>query len=151
MKKQKDDKRGRSLAASRPGDGLTDTPVMPGESRFLPAYALIVFVISFFMYGFNYSYSPGLFCYENYHITSAQKYIDGVFFMGDHPPLGIELVPLGEVILHPTRQVDTSAFLTVQKTENVPKGYSFTGMRFMPAFLAVLSGAVFFFLLLALL
>ncbi len=151
MKRKKD---GHSLTASSvtpAGSELTDTAVMPGESRFLPAYALIVFVVSFFVYGFNYSYSPGLFWDENYHITSAQKYIDGVFFMGDHPPLGKELVALGEVILHPNRQVDTSAFLTVEKTENVPKGYSFTGMRFMPAFLAVLSGAVFFFLLLALL
>jgi dolichyl-phosphate-mannose-protein mannosyltransferase len=154
MKKLKDDKRGRSLTASdkaRSGNELADMPVIQSESRFLPAYALIVFVISFFIYGFNYSYSPGLFWDENYHITSAQKYIDGVFFMGDHPPLGKELVALGEVILHPNRQVDTSAFLSVEKTENVPKGYSFTGMRFMPAFLAVLSGAVFFFLLLALL
>ncbi len=89
MKRKKD---GHSLTASSvtpAGSELTDTAVMPGESRFLPAYALIVFVVSFFIYGFNYSYSPGLFWDENYHITSAQRYIDGVFFMGDHPPLGV--------------------------------------------------------------
>ncbi len=123
----------------------------PKTARLLLVYALTICTLSFFIYGFNYSYSPGLFWDENYHITSAQKYIDGVFFMGDHPPLGKELIALGEVMLHPNKDIDTSAFLTAEKTDTVPKGYSFAGVRFIPAFLAVLSGIVFFFLLLALL
>jgi dolichyl-phosphate-mannose-protein mannosyltransferase len=120
-------------------------------ARMVPAYSLVVCIVSFLIYGFNYSYSSGLFWDENYHITSAQKYIDGVFFMGDHPPLGKEIIALGEVILHPNKKVDTSSFLTVEKADDVPKGYSFTGQRFMPSFLAVLSGVVFFYLLVALL
>lgn len=117
----------------------------------LTAYLLIVCIVSFAVYGYNYSYSPGLFWDEGYHITSAQKYIDGAFFMGDHPPLGKELMALGELMLKPNKHVDTSSFLTVEKVSELPKGYSTVGMRFVPAFLSVLSGIVFFFLLLALL
>ena len=149
MKKQKNDRQGRVRPDSAPEPAAT--ALKDTAARNLPAYALIVLVISFLVYGFNYSYSPGLFWDENYHITSAQKYIDGVFFMGDHPPLGKELIALGEVMLRQNRHVDTSAFLTAEKTESVPKGFSFKGMRFMPAFLAVLSGVVFFFLLLEIL
>jgi dolichyl-phosphate-mannose--protein O-mannosyl transferase len=50
-------------------------------------------------YFHNYSYPPSLFWDENYHIASAEKYIQGVFFMEPHPPLGKLLIAAGEKTL----------------------------------------------------
>lgn len=115
----------------------------------IPVFLLasLVLLISFFTYFRNYSYPANLFWDENYHITSAQKYIDHVFFMGDHPPLGKMFIALGEYILHPNTRLDTRYFLTTDYISEVPQGFSFAGVRFFPTLFACLSSVLFFLIL----
>jgi len=109
--------------------------------------AIIVLVISFFTYFNNYHKPAGLFWDENYHIPSAEKYIQGVMFMECHPPLGKLLIALGEVILSPNRDIDKTSFTSTDYISGVPPGMSFSGYRFFPTLFAT-CGAVLFFLLL---
>ncbi|OGK62731.1 hypothetical protein A2334_00755 [Candidatus Roizmanbacteria bacterium RIFOXYB2_FULL_38_10] len=110
-------------------------------------FSFLILIISYFTYFRNYSYPPNLFWDENYHIASAQKYLNGVFFMEPHPPLGKMFIALGEYILHPNDQIDTSSFLTADYIKDIPQGYSFKGVRFFPTFFAFLSTLLFFLIL----
>ncbi|MGC8765806.1 MAG: phospholipid carrier-dependent glycosyltransferase [Brevinematia bacterium] len=89
-----------------------------------------------------YWYPNGLFWDENYHIASAQKYIDGVMFMEPHPPLGKQILALGEAIFNAfglNKGIDKSSFLTTDYITSVPEGFSFAGFRFFSVFFAFLS------------
>ncbi len=109
----------------------------------------------FFIVGFlgiivfftTYWYPNGLFWDENYHIASAQKYIDGVMFMEPHPPLGKQILALGEAIFNLfglNKGLDKSYFLTTDYITNVPDGFSFAGFRFFSVFFAFLSSFLIF-------
>ncbi len=108
------------------------------------ALAILLF-LGFFTYFYNYWYPPKQFWDENYHIASAQKYIDKVMFMEPHPPLGKMLIALGEVLLHPNKKIDKSSFDKTDYIKHFPKGMSFAGYRLFPAFFAWLNVALFFF------
>lgn len=86
---------------------------------------------------------------ENYHIASAQKYIDGAMFMESHPPLGKMLLALGEVIVGKNADLDKSALIKTDyiKGEELPKGFTFSGFRLMSALLMTLSVPFFFWIL----
>lgn len=71
------------------------TQSLKPENWFL-IYSLIVILCSFFVFFFNYQNPPSPFWDESYHIASAQKYIDGVYFQEPHPPLGKLFIALGE-------------------------------------------------------
>lgn len=111
-------------------------------------FLLVVIILSFFTYFYNYQNPSALFWDENYHIPSAHKYLDGVFFMEHHPPLGKMLIALGEKILQPNRGVDTTYFLETDYITSVPERYSFAGVRFFPALFAWLAAPIFFLILL---
>ena len=49
----------------------------------------------------GYGQPSSLFWDENYHIASAERYLQGKFFMEPHPGLGKMFIALGELILHP--------------------------------------------------
>jgi len=106
----------------------------------------IVLILSFFTYFWNYQNPNGLFWDENYHIASSEKYLQGVFFMEPHPPLGKEIIALGELIINPNQGLDKSTFVSTDYIHSVPNGYSFAGVRFFPALLAFLSAAILFFI-----
>ena len=55
----------------------------------------LITALSFFTYFHNYSTPQAFFWDENYHVASAQKYLNGVFFMEQHPPLGKLLIAAG--------------------------------------------------------
>ena len=95
--------------------------------------SLLILFIGFWTYFFQYNTPAAQFWDENYHIASAQKYIDGVFFFEPHPPLGKLLIAAGEKILSPNRDINTSAFTHTDYIKTFPKGYSFSGMRLFPA------------------
>ncbi|MCK4907948.1 MAG: phospholipid carrier-dependent glycosyltransferase, partial [Spirochaetes bacterium] len=57
------------------------------------AIVLILSLVTFFSY---YQFPNYVFWDENYHIASAQKYINGVMFMEPHPPLGKMIIAAGE-------------------------------------------------------
>ena len=95
----------------------------------------------------GYSYPDGPFWDENGYIPAAQKYINGVFFMSDHPPLGKLIMSLGEVLINPNENIDTSSFLTTDFIHTFPDNYSFAGMRFFPVLFGALSSVLFFLIL----
>lgn len=73
------------------------------RSRTLYTWLCVGFItlLSFSTYVYNFSYPQAFFWDENYHVSSAQKYLNGVYFMEQHPPLGKLLIALGEAVYHP--------------------------------------------------
>ncbi len=111
---------------------------------------VIVLVIGYVTYFHNYAYPPNLFWDENYHIASAYKYIHHQFFMEPHPPLGKLFIAWGEQLLNPNKGVDTSVLSSTDYIKDIPKGFSFVGVRFFPALFGWLSAPLFFLILYAL-
>ncbi len=112
-------------------------------------FGFLVLIIGFFTYFYNYAQPSAMFWDENYHIASAYKYLNGVFFMEHHPPLGKMFIALGEYWFgQDNKLLDTSFFLTTDyiKGQDLPEGFSFKGVRFFSTFFAWL-GVVLFFLI----
>ncbi|MCC6220748.1 MAG: phospholipid carrier-dependent glycosyltransferase [Deltaproteobacteria bacterium] len=106
----------------------------------------VVLTASFFTYWQNYQQPSAFFWDENYHIASAQKYLNRVFFMEQHPPLGKLLIALGEKLLNANQQNDS--FINSDYAKDMPKGFSFAGYRFFPTLSAWLNSGLFFAILL---
>ena len=70
--------------------------------------------------------------------------------MEPHPPLGKLFIALGEYLIHPNDKINTRSFLTTDYIKDVPKGYSFAGVRFFPTLFATLSVVLFYLILYAL-
>ncbi len=103
------------------------------ENRTWLAFLFII-IAGFFMYVFNYQNPAALYWDENYHIASAQKYLNGVYFMEPHPPLGKLFIALGEKVLHPN--VANNQFIGTDYAQNPPTGFSFAGYRLFPVLFA---------------
>lgn len=105
----------------------------------------IVTVAAFFTYFYKYNEPAAEYWDESYHLTSAEKYLHGVFFLETHPPVGKFFLALGEWIFHPNDGIDkTFLTLTDKLKDDVPPGFSFYGYRFFPALLAFLNAPLFF-------
>lgn len=89
---------------------------------------------------------PYLFWDENYHVTSAERYLHGIAFFETHPPLAKMLIALGEGLSGANRNVDTHLLVTKKRIsgDDLPKNFSFSGMRLVPALFGVLGGLAFF-------
>lgn len=112
-------------------------------------YSLIILTVSFFTYFKNYDYPPSVFWDENYHIASAQKYLQRIMFMEPHPPLGKLFVALGEYVIHPNDKIASVELFKFTQTDYIssfPAGYSFAGVRFFSALFAWLSALIFFYI-----
>ncbi len=105
--------------------------------------------LSFCTYFVGYWNPPALFWDENYHIASAQKYLNGVFFMEPHPPLGKLLIAAGEKMFHSNSE--NNQFVDTSYGRDLPQGFSFVGYRFFSAFLAWWTAPILFWILLMLL
>lgn len=110
---------------------------------------LFVVLLSFLTYFQNYQNPHALFWDENYHIASAQKYLNGIYFMEPHPPLGKLLIALGEKIFHPN--VANDQFIGTDYGKTIPKDFSFVGYRFFPTLLAWLTAPLLYLILLLIL
>src|SRR6185437_14159172 len=97
-------------------------------------YVLGIAAIAYFTYFRNYAAPPYLYWDENYHVASAQKYLSGVFFMENHPPLGKLLIAAGEALMKPNRQ-EPDGNLTDYITR-IPPNFSFRGYRLFPVMLS---------------
>src|SRR5690606_26050376 len=108
------------------------------QHHLYPAALLLASLLS---YCTLYGMPNSLFWDENYHIASAQKYIDGAMYMEPHPPLGKMLLALGEVIVNPNSDLDKSTLNTTDYItgKDVPEGFYFTGFRLMSVLLMALS------------
>lgn len=111
-------------------------------------WLLLVVALSFLTYVHNFQRPQAFFWDENYHIASAQKYMNGVFFMEPHPPLGKLLIALGEVIID-ANPVDDQ-FITTDYATNPPKEFVFAGYRLFPVLFAWLTAPLLFFIFLIL-
>ena len=92
-----------------------------------------ILLLSYFTYFHNYSNPPQFFWDENYHVSSAQKYINGVYFMEPHPPLGKLLIAAGELLLKPN--ATNHEFVGTDYARNPKGAISFVGYRFFPTLL----------------
>ncbi len=94
---------------------------------------IIVTVFAFFTFFWNYTAPANLYWDENYHIASAQKYMNSVFFMEPHPPLGKMLIAAGEMLFD-ANEIDDQ-FIATDYGKEIPAGFSFKGYRFFPVLL----------------
>lgn len=117
------------------------------RDHWIPLSFLMVLSYATFVQGY---WNPqALFWDENYHIASAQKYLNGVFYMEPHPPLGKLLIAAGEALLD--RNPEDDQFIGTDYATDPPRGFDFAGYRLFPVLLAWLTApvlyAIFFVLL----
>jgi dolichyl-phosphate-mannose--protein O-mannosyl transferase len=112
------------------------------ESKRLWTLLGLITAIGYFTYVHGFSNPPAFFWDENYHIASAQKYLHGVYFMEQHPPLGKLLIAAGEALIN-QNPVDNQ-FLGTDYGTQIPEGFSFAGYRLFPVLLAWLTAPLLF-------
>lgn len=121
-------------------------PTTSTKSRFIiPAVWLhlgFVLLTSFFTYFYNYTNPQAVFWDEPYHIASAQKYLNRIYFMEQHPPLGKMLIALGEGILNANE--NDSQFIGTDYATGVPETFKFAGYRLFPTLFGWLTAPLFF-------
>lgn len=107
---------------------------------------LLVFAIGYCCFVVNRAEPPHVFWDENYHITSAERYLEGVAHFEPHPPLGLMLIAAGEAISGANDGIDKHILVTTKqiKGDDLPQGFSFAGMRLMPSLFAVFGALAFF-------
>lgn len=144
------------------------TPAQPEDSSALPAPGLLeqaataaarvpdwlrtglclltVLVIGWCMYFVGHAEPKYAFWDENYHLTSAQRYVDGIAYLETHPPLGKLLIAVGEAFSDANAGVDKSSLsrTTYIDGDKLPQGFSFAGMRLMPSLFGALGALLFF-------
>ena len=108
----------------------------------------LVTILGYFTYVYDYRTPPNFFWDENYHVSHAQKYLNGVFFMEPHPPLGKLLIAAGELLLRENR--DNRQFVGTDHADTAPQGFSFGGYRFFPVILAWLAAPLLYLIMLLL-
>jgi dolichyl-phosphate-mannose-protein mannosyltransferase len=125
-----------------------------GSKIFSPALRtalchLLILCIALVCYVVHLTEPPYLFWDENYHVTSAERYIEGIAQFEPHPPLGLMLIATGEALVGANKNIDKRVLITTKqiKGDDLPKGFSFAGMRLMPSLFAALGALLFFGLL----
>ena len=104
-----------------------------------PSFSMVLgllLLISYFTYVHGYHKPAAFFWDENYHIASAQKYLNGVFFMEPHPPLGKLLIAAGEALVQPEENGAADQFIGTDYAKDPPPHFSFAGYRLVPVLLA---------------
>ena len=123
----------------------SDQSLFTWETLFFLAFVLL---ISYFTYVFRYTEPQALYWDENYFVASAQKYLNGTFFMEPHPPLGKLLIALGERIID-ANPIDNQ-FIGTDYASDISEEFSFKGYRLFPVLLAWLSAPLVFLIFLLL-
>ncbi|MBI2523733.1 phospholipid carrier-dependent glycosyltransferase, partial [Candidatus Peregrinibacteria bacterium] len=103
---------------------------------------VLVTLLSFLTYVPNFWTPQAFFWDENYHIASAQKYLNRTFFMEPHPPLGKLVIAAGEALLNFNERDDQ--FIGTDYAKDPPPGFNFAGYRLFPALLAWLTAPILF-------
>ena len=110
-------------------------------------YLGVLLVCSLCVYTIGIGHPNALFWDENYHIASAQKYIDGVMYMEPHPPLGKLLMAGSEAVLGLNSDKDTSKFSQTDylRDQHMPEGgIEYHAFRLPSALLMALSVLFFY-------
>lgn len=117
-----------------------------------PLCYLLVLAIAYCCFVVNRADPPHIFWDENYHVTSAERYLAGVAHFEPHPPLGLMLIAAGEAWSGANAGIDKQVLVTTKQISGdaLPKGFSFAGMRLMPSWFAAFGALAFFALMHAL-
>jgi len=112
-------------------------------------FLFLIVVLAFFTYFFLYTQPQLGFWDEGYHIAAAQKYLNGIYFQEQHPPLGKLLIALGEKMFFPNGQQGKNGFyeskyIDTNQASNYPADFSFLGYRFFSALLGWLAASLLF-------
>ncbi|BFM19781.1 phospholipid carrier-dependent glycosyltransferase [Gilvimarinus japonicus] len=105
-------------------------------------YLLLLLIVSGAVYLTGYGQPNALFWDENYHISSAEKYIEGVMYMEPHPPLGKLLMAASEKLLGANADKDKTKFTRTDyvRDNHMPDGgISYYGFRLPSTVLMALS------------
>lgn len=105
-------------------------------------YLLLLLMVSAGIYVTHYGQPKALFWDENYHISSAEKYIEGVMYMEPHPPLGKLLMAASETLLGANADKDKTKFTRTDyvRDNDMPEGgISYYGFRLPSTILMALS------------
>jgi dolichyl-phosphate-mannose-protein mannosyltransferase len=83
---------------------------------------------------------------ESYYLTATARYEQRIAQFASHPPLGLALIAAGDALLHPNRHIDTRRMGWDKKIagEQIPKGYSYAGVRLASGVFGVLGALAFF-------
>jgi dolichyl-phosphate-mannose-protein mannosyltransferase len=113
---------------------------------------LVISLLASCMYFVGNDQPPYPFWDENYHMTSAQRYVEGLGHFEPHPPLGLLLIAAGESMSHANDAVNKHQLVVDKYLEGdkLPPGFSFAGMRMMPSLFAAATALLFFGLMLSL-
>jgi dolichyl-phosphate-mannose--protein O-mannosyl transferase len=117
-----------------------------------PLCYLLIFTVAYCCFMVNRSDPPNLFWDENYHVTSAERYLEGIAHFEPHPPLGLMLIAVGEAWSETNTTIDKQVLTKTKQISGdaMPKGFDFGGMRLMPSLFAVLGALAFYGLMFAL-
>ena len=116
------------------------------EKKFFYLSLIAVSVISFAVFLRDLDKPSLIFWDEHYHLSSAQRYIKGDFFMELHPPLGKLLIALGEQLWNlDDNKIRYASEIHIPDTT---ANFSMKGYRFFPALLAALAVPLLFLILL---
>jgi dolichyl-phosphate-mannose-protein mannosyltransferase len=118
---------------------------------FLPAAAVVAIVAGVNFLG-GLGYPPHPIWDESYYLTAVERYEEHIAQFASHPPLGIALITAGDALLDPNRGIDTRHVGWDKKIsgDELPKGYSFAGVRLAPGVFGVIGAVLFFALMHAL-
>lgn len=110
---------------------------------------LIVASVAYCVFVVNRADPPHIFWDENYHVTSAERYINGLMQFEPHPPLGLMLIAAGEYMSGANNGIDKHVLVRDKQIsgDSLPKDFSFAGMRLMPSLFAALAALAFYALL----
>jgi len=104
--------------------------------------AFLLFTLSAFVAFYRLGTPQAIVFDETYHIPSAQKYLNGVFFQENHPPLGKLLIAWGYILYNHNIRGD---FLDVDKiSEPWPNYVNIVGYRISSAIFGVFLPVLFF-------
>lgn len=108
--------------------------------------ALIVALVASINFLANLGYPQAPIWDESYYLTAVARYEAHIAQFASHPPLGLQLITAGDALLHPNRRLDTRRIGWDKKIsgDQLPKGYSFAGVRLMPGVFGALGAVAFF-------
>ena len=92
---------------------------------------LLLSVVSYFAIWRGHAEPHSLVWDEHFHIVSAEKYLNSIYFQEPHPPLGKLLIAAGEKLFGDDPQ--HSEFTQYDRSPKTPDNFSPVGYRFFPA------------------
>ncbi|MEC5387619.1 phospholipid carrier-dependent glycosyltransferase [Uliginosibacterium sp. H3] len=144
---------GQNPANAAP-QGFLDGKVLPLMER-VPTWVrtivclLLIAIAASCAYVVNKGEPPYPFWDENYHMTSGQRYIEGIGHFEPHPPLALLLIAAGEKLSGANADIDKHQLVIDKYIDGnkMPAGFSYNGMRLMPSLFAAFGALLFFGLL----